>query len=325
MRGLSSIDTPKTVRQLSQRLPQARPFISRPHQSLRASAHSMSNAPTRTARSSGALSSFARDVRAEYTESPNPAFSYGQRVSDTPGGQEWIDGEKEGWKTVDAASEDPARLYALMISGIVPRPIAFVSSVSEQGVENLAPFSWFNQVTHHPPLISVSCAAGAKGGLKDTARNIKATKGFTVNIISEPFIENANVTSLDAPADVSEWPLSGLTKEPSIHVKAARVKESAFSMECELFQAIDIVHPSTGQHTATLVLGLVKCIHVRNDVLNERGVVDYTKLRPVGRMGDITFARVGDGFRIPRPAWKLEGEKITEFLQGIGKKAAGEE
>ena len=124
-----------------------------------------------------------------------------------------------------------------MISGIVPRPIAFVSSLSEDGVANLAPFrynfptypllsgmsltfvhaySWFNQVTHSPPLISVSISSQPDGGLKDTAHNIKATKQFTVNIISEPFIENANITSLNSPANVSEWEISGLTKEPSV-------------------------------------------------------------------------------------------------------------
>ncbi|KAI9063959.1 hypothetical protein FKP32DRAFT_1570991 [Trametes sanguinea] len=265
----------------------------------------------------GILPAFKREAKPEWTENPNTTFTLGQKVSATPEGSKWLEGEKAGWKTIDAASEDPGKMYALMISGIVPRPIAFVSSISEQGVENLAPFSWFNQVTHYPPLISVSFASNANGTSKDTPSNIKATKGFTVNIISEPFVENANFTSLDSPASVSEWPLSGLTKEPSVHVKAARVKESAFSMECELFQAIDIIHPSTNQHTATMVLGLVKCIHVRNDVLNERGVVDYAKLKPVGRMGDITYSRVGDGFRIPRPAWKLEGEKITEFLKGL--------
>ncbi|KAI0348773.1 hypothetical protein OH77DRAFT_1594592 [Trametes cingulata] len=205
----------------------------------------------------------------------------------------------------------------MMISEIVPRPIAFVSSISEQGVENIAPFSWFNQVTHNPPIISMSCSASAQGGPKDTASNSKATKGFTVNIINEPFVENANVTSLDAPAGISEWPLSGLAKEPSIHVKAARVQESAFSMECGLFQAVDIIHPNTGKQTATLILGLVKCIHVGNDMLNERGVVDFTKYKPIGRMGDITYGRVGDRIRIPRPSWKLEGEKIQEFLKGV--------
>ncbi|KAI0827582.1 hypothetical protein BC628DRAFT_1367476 [Trametes gibbosa] len=273
-----------------------------------------------------ALLAFDNTTRPKYTESPNPKFVYGQKVDETSGGKEWVESAKNGWKTVDASTEDPGKLYALMISGIVPRPIAFVSSVSEDGTENIAPFSWFNQVTHNPPLISVSVAARpvSQGGDKDTARNIKANKEFTVNIISEPFVENANVSSLDSPPDVSEWPLTGLTKEPSLLVQPARVRESAFSMECELFQAVDIIHPTSGEHTATLVLGLVKLIHVRHDILNERGVVDFTKLRPVGRLGDISYARVGDAFRLSRAAWKLEGEKIGEFLKEVEKTQAEE-
>ena len=83
----------------------------------------------------------------------------------------------------------------------------------------------------------------------------------------------------------------------------------------KLFQAIDIVHPETGEHTATLVLGRVRYFHVRNDVLNERGLVDFTKLQPIGRVGDISYTRVGDGFRLARPSWAAEGAKIQEQVK----------
>ncbi|TBU39424.1 hypothetical protein BD309DRAFT_969731 [Dichomitus squalens] len=264
--------------------------------------------------SAAPLPPFNREAKAKLTENPNPTFKYGQKVEATEDGERWLEGEKAGWTVIDTSKEEARKIYTLMISGIVPRPIAFVSSLSEDGTANLAPFSWFNQVTHSPPLISVSISQPTSG-LKDTAHNIKTTKQFTVNIISEPFIENANITSLDSPANVSEWEISGLTKEPSIHVKAPRVKESAFSMECELFQAVDITHPDTGKQTGTLILGLVKYIHLRNDVLNERGTVDFAKLKPIGRLGDISYARVGDAFRLPRPEWAVEGEKIKEFLK----------
>ncbi|KAH9916922.1 uncharacterized protein B0H18DRAFT_48949 [Fomitopsis serialis] len=248
------------------------------------------------------------------TLSPNPQWTYGQKTADTPAGKAWMEGEKAGWKVVDTAKEDKLELYTLMISGIVPRPIAFVSSLSASGAENLAPFSWFNMVTHNPPLVSICCGNGRQH-IKDTTSNIKATKSFTVNIISEPFVEAANVTSVDAPEGVSEWPISGLTKEKSLHVKPARVKESAFSMECELFQVIDIVHPESGANTTTMILGHVKYIHVRNDVLNERGNVDPAKFKPVGRMGDISYSRVGDGFRIARPVWANEQETIEKAIE----------
>ena len=101
------------------------------------------------------------------------------------------------------------------------------------------------------------------------------------------------------------------------------MRESAFSMECTLFQAVDIVHPTTGQQTATLILGLVKYIHVRTDVLNERGLVDLAALRPVGRGGDITYTRVGDAFRLPRPAWSDEAERARAVIQGEASSAGG--
>ena len=102
-----------------------------------------------------------------------------------------------------------------------------------------------------------------------------------------------------------------------MHVKASRVKESAFSLECDLYQAIDIVHPTTGENTSTLILGHVKYIHVRNDVLTERGTVDITKFKPIARLGDISYGRVGDVFRIPRAVWANEESKVEEALQRL--------
>ncbi|KAI0048882.1 hypothetical protein FA95DRAFT_1594857 [Auriscalpium vulgare] len=245
----------------------------------------------------------------KYTESPNPAWKFGEKVGETEAGRTWLEGESKGWTAIRCETEDPG----LLVSGIVPRPIAFVSSVSETGVENLAPFSWFNQVSSNPPVISISCNNAGPGRYKDTLNNIKATKSFTVNIISEPFIEQANSTSIDAPSDVSEWIVSGLTKEPSTHVKAPRVRESAFSMEAELLQEVPITHPATGATTTTLILGLVKYIHVRNDVLTEKGTVDPALLKAVGRLGDITYGRIGDRFRLKRPNWEEVKDDVEEI------------
>ncbi|KAN0098001.1 hypothetical protein V8E55_002447 [Tylopilus felleus] len=260
------------------------------------------------------LPPFNNGNQTKFTEQPNPTWSYCQPVNSTPAGREWLEGEKQGWKTIDTSEYNRMDLYKLMISGIVPRPIAFVSTISEDGVENLAPFSWFNMVTNWPPLVSFSCSNGP-ARIKDTAINVRNGKGFTVNIISEPFVENANVTAIDSPPGFDEWSISGLTKVPSVLVKASRVKESAFSMECELFQAIDIVHPTSGECTNTLVLGHVKYIHVRKDMLTDRGTIDVTKFNPVARMGDISYARVGDAFRIPRPVWATEENNVHEAIQ----------
>ncbi|KAH8088986.1 hypothetical protein BXZ70DRAFT_955111 [Cristinia sonorae] len=251
------------------------------------------------------------------TEPPNPNFKIGQKVETTEEGKAWLEGEKAGWTQLKPDDVESWQLYKLMISGITPRPVAFVSSISDTGDENLALFSWFNMVTHSPPLVSIAVSSPGVGkdGLKDTAYNIRATKQFTVSIISEPWVQNANVCSVDAPSDVNEWLISGLTKAPSIHVKPARVKESAFSMECELFQDTDIFHPATGERTSTLILGLVKYFHIRTDMLNERGTVDPAKFMPVGRMGDIMYGSLRGGYRISRPVWKVDGETIREFIK----------
>ncbi|KAJ6572147.1 hypothetical protein B0H19DRAFT_1132720 [Mycena capillaripes] len=245
-----------------------------------------------------------------YTQPPHPSWTFGEPITATAQGQKWAEEEKAGWKTINA-TEDPKGIYALCISGIVPRPVAFVSTVAEDGVENLAPFSWFNQVSANPCVISVSCTSSPRQ--KDTANNIIATKGFTVNIISEPWIAQANSCSIDAPPGVSEWALSGLTQEPSVSVKPPRVKESAFALECELLQNVEIKN-AAGAVAANLIIGTVKYIHVRNAVLNEKGVVDPAKLKPIARMGDITYIKVKDGFRIPRPSWAQDKEEVEKRI-----------
>ncbi|KAF8167425.1 hypothetical protein B0H34DRAFT_16438 [Crassisporium funariophilum] len=250
----------------------------------------------------------------KYTASPNPGWTYGQGVESTPEGRAWAEGEKAGWKTIDTSTADPRQLYATLISGIVPRPVAFVSTISEDGIHNLAPMSWFNQVSSSPPVISIACSHTSKGA-KDTVRNIRATKGFTVNIISEPWVEQANICSIDAPPEVSEWAISGLRTIPSVHVKAPRVRESAFSMECELLQEVNIIHPETQAVTTTLVLGTVRFVHIRNDVIDPvRGVVDPGKMRPVARMGGITYGSVSTGYMLTRESWANKEQEIRKAL-----------
>ncbi|KAI6099000.1 hypothetical protein F5141DRAFT_1143918 [Pisolithus sp. B1] len=248
---------------------------------------------------------------------PNPSWTFAQKIENTESGRNWLEGEKQGWKVIDTNREDTTRLYPLMISAIVPRPIAFVSSVSTTGVENLAPFSLFNMVCIRLQLLvygltSTIYAVKVTNNPPLAARqrhptNVRNGLGFTVNIISEPFIENANVTAINAPPEFDD----GL----SIHVKAPRVKESAFSLECELFQAIDITHPISGQITTTMILAHVKYIHVRNDVLNERGVIDIAKYKPIARLGDISYGGLGDVFRLPRSVWDQEKERIEQVLE----------
>ncbi|KAF8530420.1 hypothetical protein BU17DRAFT_72941 [Hysterangium stoloniferum] len=244
------------------------------------------------------------------TDPPNPGWEYGDGYHGSAGAEEWQAGEEEGWKSMDTRTMTPKEIYPLMISGIIPRPIAFVSSLSASGVPNLAPFR--SVVSHDPPLISLSFLH-PRHKEKDTSENIRATKGFTVNVISEPFISNANFTSIDAPADVDEWTGSGLTRESSTIVKPPRVKESAFSMECELFHLHDLSPPGSSNPTGTLILGHVRMFHVRKSVLSERGIVKVSKLRPVSRLGGKMYGRIGDSFELPRLSWEKEKDAVNNL------------
>ncbi|KAG2090213.1 uncharacterized protein F5147DRAFT_28591 [Suillus discolor] len=251
------------------------------------------------------------------TQSPNPSWTYGQKVDATPAGKDWLAGESAGWKVYSTAEMDKSNLNKLLNSGVLPRPMSLVSTISEDGVENLAPFSWFNTVTNYPPVISFAINHNATGSLKDTTANLKNGQGFAVNIISEAFVENANASGVDASPEFDEWALSGLTKEKCVQIRASRVKESAFSMECELYKSIDITHPVTGEHNSTLILAHVKYFHVRKDMLTSRGAVDLTKFKPVARVGDISYARVGDTYKIPVPSWAQEEGKFQEALKTL--------
>ncbi|KAH9941440.1 hypothetical protein B0H21DRAFT_752741 [Amylocystis lapponica] len=256
--------------------------------------HTVLNKPS-ASMSSMPLKSFDHSPPA-YTEAPHPEWRLGEKVSATPEGKEWVEAGKAGFTTIGASEQDQIQWYKLLISGIVPRPIAFVSTVSTSGV------------TNNPPIIAFAGTDPINPGrLKDSVLNIKNTKGFTVNVISVPFAHNALATAI--------WELSGLTKEPSTHVKAPRVQESAFSLECELFQTLDIVHPDTGVTTTTLVLGRVLCAHVRNDVLTPKRTVDIARLQPLAALGDISYAPVGAPFRVPRFRWEEDHARIAELAE----------
>lgn len=259
---------------------------------------------------------FKEEPLFKYTQNPNPDWKFGSGLStNTALGVQWKADEDAGWKLFDPAREEPRSIYKLMTSAIVPRPVAFVSSISAAGTPNLAPFSYFAMANHDPPMISVSINTRGDAP-KDTAKNIMETKEFTVNIIAEPFVEAANFTSVEAPEYFDEWIGSGLTREPSTIIKPPRVRESAFSMECELYQSVPLVPPNKSNPTGYLIIGIVKLLHVRNAVLDKNGqVVDPHKYRSVARMGDISYSRVGEGFRLPRPPWAEVEEEYKKMKQ----------
>jgi flavin reductase (DIM6/NTAB) family NADH-FMN oxidoreductase RutF len=199
---------------------------------------------------------------------------------------------------IDPAAAGVPNVYKLMVGVIVPRPIAFVSTMSEDGIRNLAPFSFFTAVSANPPVICFSpMVRGGGNGRKDTLRNIEATQEFVVNVVSEDFAQQMNACSGDYPSDVDEFVVSGLTPLASDLVKPARVGESKVNMECRLVQ---VVHVSPKPLGGSLVLGEVLRFHVA-DELFEDFRIDPDVLRPIGRMGGPTYTRTTDRFDMERP------------------------
>ena len=201
-------------------------------------------------------------------------------------------------RVIDPAKLESNDIYKLMIGLIVPRPIAFVSTVDAAGVKNLAPFSYFTACGSNPPVVCFSTAVrvGSRP-YKDTLQNVEATGEFVVNIVSEEFAEQMNATAVDVPPDVDEFVLSGLTPIASDLVKPPRVAESRAQMECRLHQ---IVHVSDKPGGGILVLGEVLRFHVEESIVDGYKI-DPDKLNAIGRMGGPSYVRTRDRFDMQRP------------------------
>ena len=198
--------------------------------------------------------------------------------------------------------------YKLLISGIIPRPIGFLSTISKDGTStNLAPFSYTQVFNHDPPIFGVGFSGGIDNA-KDTLRNLLDTGECVINIISEHFIEAANACAIDLPYGQSEWSVSGLTPADTEVVKPKRVKESIFSVEGKLLNHQEFESRKTeGKKTGVLCVIEGVRFWVREDAINEdRSLIDPEVFKPIARLGGISYARVVEGFEIPRPVMKQE-------------------
>jgi flavin reductase (DIM6/NTAB) family NADH-FMN oxidoreductase RutF len=188
--------------------------------------------------------------------------------------------------------------HKLMIGSIVPRPIAFVSTQSKDGKNNVAPFSYFNGVCSKPPTIMFAPARrGWDGQEKDTLINIRDTKEFVVNIVSEPFAEKMVLCSTDFDSDVDEFEMSGLTPIASQKVAPPRVGESKVSFECKLNQIVEIGDGTAG--SGFVVIGTIVLFHIDEEVY-EDGRINLEKLQALGRIAGNGYARTTDTFDIIR-------------------------
>jgi flavin reductase (DIM6/NTAB) family NADH-FMN oxidoreductase RutF len=198
---------------------------------------------------------------------------------------------------INPSEHDYHDIYKLMVGVIVPRPIAFVSTISQDGVRNLAPFSFFTGISANPPVICFSpMVRGSDGARKDTLRNIEAVREFVVNVVSEEIAEQMNICSTEFPPEVDEFERSGLTPVPSDLVKPPRVRESRINMECRLLQIVEVSAKPLG---GSLVLGEILRFHI-DEALFDNYKIDPDKLHPIGRMGGPTYTRTTDRFDMAR-------------------------
>lgn len=187
--------------------------------------------------------------------------------------------------------------YRILTSCIVPRPIAWVTSVDKNGVVNAAPFSYFTGISIEPPLV-VFAVERRHGKKKDTVRNIEETKEFVVNVVTIDNVNEMNETSQDFDEEIDELKFSGLTEIPSQVVKPPSIKESPVHLECQLDQIIEV-----GSSPHSLIIGEVKVITLE-DELYYHGRLDMNKLKAVGRMGGRYYVKSDSLFELERLDWR---------------------
>jgi flavin reductase (DIM6/NTAB) family NADH-FMN oxidoreductase RutF len=189
-------------------------------------------------------------------------------------------------------------LYAYMTRLITPRPIAWVSTRSLAGVDNLAPFSYFNAVGTSPAMLMFCPANRADGSKKDTLINVEQTGEFVVNVVSANLAAAMNQSSGEYDSDESEFDHCGLTREPSSSVAPPRVREATAAFECVLHSVIIL---GTGAGGANMVIGKIVAIHVADDCLDTSGQIDADRVDSIGRMGGDGYALTRQRMELPRP------------------------
>lgn len=199
---------------------------------------------------------------------------------------------------LDPATASQKDIYKVLTGAVIPRPIGWISTVDENGVPNLAPFSFFNAVGEDPPHVIFSTVRPDNTN-KDTLNNVLSTRQFVVNMATEQLVEAVNTTSAALPPDVNEFDYAGLTPVPSILVKAPRVKESPIHFECELVHHYTLEGHKHGG--ATIMIGKIVMFHMDDSVMLDDYKINQDAYRPVARLAGSNYAKIGEIFSIKRP------------------------
>ncbi|NQD92922.1 flavin reductase family protein [Pseudomonas sp. CrR25] len=199
---------------------------------------------------------------------------------------------------LDFTSLTPLEAYRWLTATVTPRPIAWVSSVSAEGISNLAPFSFFQVISDEPPTLMVNVSSHDDGRLKDTLRNVQATGELVIQLVSFAQAEAMSASSALLAHGVSEFEHCAIASQPSLRVRPPRVAGAAISFECRLVEVQPYPRQAPNCH---LIFAEVLLAHVDDAVLNAKGRVDPHKLDLVGRLGGTAYTRTRDVFEMTRP------------------------
>ncbi|MBV9787099.1 MAG: flavin reductase family protein [Chloroflexi bacterium] len=198
---------------------------------------------------------------------------------------------------IDPAVLTEREIYKILTGAVVPRPIAWVATIGEEGTPNLAPFSYFNIACTDPPMLLFCPQRRGDGSPKDTLRNVQTTGEFVLHIVSEELAAAMNQTSAEYPYATDEFAATGLRAAPSSLVAPPRVADAAVAFECRVEQIVHVGSARGGE----IVIGRVLQIHVRDDVYHD-GYIILDALKPVARLAGNDYARVNDTFSLQRPS-----------------------
>lgn len=199
---------------------------------------------------------------------------------------------------VEVNTTEESVLYKLLTGIIIPRPIGWISTIDENGVNNLAPFSYFNMVSSYPPCVMFSTRRDDNKN-KDTLNNVLSNNEFVVNLVTMDIVEQMNTTSGNFPPNVDEFEITNLTPIDSVSVQPKRVKESLVNLECKMIHNY-FIKDKDGNETACVIIGEVKIIHIDDSIVSENYRINLDKYKPVARLAGSNYSTLGEIFSIKR-------------------------
>jgi flavin reductase (DIM6/NTAB) family NADH-FMN oxidoreductase RutF len=197
----------------------------------------------------------------------------------------------------DPIEIDQSAIYKLLTGSVIPRPIGWISTIDKNGINNLAPFSYFNAVGEDPPHVMFSTVRSNDSN-KDTLNNVLANGQFVVNMVTEDLVEQMNNTSQAVAADVDEFQMAELTPIDSIKIKPKRVKESKITFECEMVHHYFLKNHKNGG--ACIVIGKIVMMHFDDSVLLDNYKINLKNYKPVSRLAGSNYSKIGEIFSVKR-------------------------